>query len=338
MRTKTKSKPQPRVKSKPKPMWKRVVGAIAYVAFLSLFVAGGAVAERVSRSTVIKAAISQAIREKPPQQVFYRDELTVLLLGCDVDLAPGGKKVLKKQARTDMMLVAKLDFKNKRISGVSIPRDTECQLPGYRSMKINAYHAIAQPGQEADLTKQAVEHILPGVGIDKVITLDYDAFQKVVDMLGGVPMIIDKPMEYTDRAGGLFIDFQPGKQVLNGYDAMCYVRYRKGKHGAITDFERQENQKKFLVAFKNRVMSKPMLIPEVAEEAKSVLGNALDADQIVSLAFFGKDVKPQDIQMGQIPVRDGRGTRLVVDERRLPEVLSQYGLGSTFTAQVSYAR
>lgn len=312
-----------------KSIFARIVSGVAYALFLATALIGGTAAGWVGKTPQAQALAKQYIARDKPAEVFKEDTQTLLLLGCDVDLSTGGARVLRKAARTDMMLIAKLDFAKGEITGVSIPRDTECQLPGYRRMKINAYHSIAKSGEEEDLTKRAVEHLVPGVKIDRVVTLDYEAFQKVVNMIGGIDVIVPFDMKYTDRAGGLYIDLKSGNRHLDGYKAMGFVRYRKGNRGYrdVTDFERQENQKKLLVAVKDQALKNWAQLPEVMQAAKAVFGNALTEDEIASVALFAKDLPKDKIRMGQIPVIEQRGTtNLRVDESALPQVLSQFGL------------
>lgn len=311
-----------RTKSGRKPIWRRLLGAAAYATLLLGALAVGVAYRIVQGSRVGSSLLGKVLHHSSPRETFHNDNLTVLLLGCDEILSPGGKKVLRKQARSDMMLVARLDFLNHRITGVSIPRDTQCRLEGDRTRKINAYHAIAPIGEADSLTQKAVEHLLPGVTIDRVITLDYDAFQAVVNMVGGVPVNVGRKMDYDDNVGNLHIHFKPGPARLNGYDAMCFVRYRHGD----SDFKRQERQKEFLLALKNEVLRHPTMMGQVADQSMAVLSNALNADEVASLMLFAKDVPPQNIQMGQIPVLDGPGSDLVVDRERLPGVLSQFNL------------
>lgn len=315
--------------SRPKSLFARIVSGVAYTLFLATALLGGTAAGWVGKTPQARALATQMIGREKPAEVFKDQTQTLLLLGCDVDLSTGGARVLRKAARTDMMLIAKLDFEKGEITGVSIPRDTECRLPGYRRMKINAYHAIAKPGEEAELTKQAVEHVVPGVKIDRVVTLDYEAFQKVVNMIGGVDVIVPFNMKYTDRAGGLYIDLKEGNRHLDGYKAMGFVRYRKGSRGYrdVTDFERQENQKKLLVAVKDQALKNWTQLPEIMQAAKAVFGDALTEPEIASIALFAKDLPKDKIRMGQIPVIEQKGTtNLRVDETALPQVLSQYGL------------
>lgn len=311
-----------RTRARRKPIWRRVFRAVVYGALLIVALSAGMIYRLVHESKVASSLFSQVLHHSSPQEAFHDDSLALLILGCDEVLSPGGKKVLRKQARSDMMLVVRLDFTNKRITGVSIPRDTECRLAGDRTRKINAYHAIAPRGEEAALTQKAVEHLLPGVAIDRVVTLDFDAFQSMVNMIGGVPLDVDRKMDYDDNAGNLHIHLKPGPARLNGYDAMCYVRYRHGD----SDFKRQERQKEFLLALKSEVFRHPTMIGQIADDSMAVLGNALNADEVATLALFAKDVPPQNIRMGQIPVLDGRGSSLRIDSERLPGVLRDFNL------------
>ena len=306
-------------KTKSKAAPKRTLGGFGYAVFLLFALIIGTGAGWLNQSDVIRKII---FSPKDPKQTFGSDSVTLLILGCDEDLQDNTGKVLKKQARSDMMLVAKLDFKNHMITGVSIPRDTECQLPGYHRLKINAYHNIAKKGHEAELTQKAVEFLLPGVKIDKVVTLDFDAFQQVVNLVGGVPINSEKKLDYDDNAGHLHIHIKKGFQLMNGYNAMCYVRFRHGD----SDFVRQQRQKQFLLAFKGQILKDWTELPTIIDEGVKVIGGALNTDEIASLARFAKSVPPQNIQWGQVPVVDGRGSYLRIQEDKLPDVLAQYRL------------
>jgi LCP family protein required for cell wall assembly len=301
----------------------KILKSTGYGFFLFAALVVGTAAGWIGQSKVLVDMLKHGVLWKAPEQTFGSDTLTLLILGCDEDLSTGGKRVLKKQARSDMMLIAKLDFKHNMVTGVSIPRDTRCQLPGFKPQKINAYHNIAKKGHEAELTEKAVEFLLPGVRIDRVVTLDFDHFQELVNMVHGVPLTIEKRLKYTDKAGGLFIDLHPGFQILNGYDAMCFVRFRHGD----TDFDRQKRQKQFLVAFKQQALKYFLNGPKVVDESAKVLGDALTDDEIGSLALFARSVPPERIEWGQVPVKEIRGsTDLRLDEDKIHDVLAQYRL------------
>jgi LCP family protein required for cell wall assembly len=296
----------------------------------------------VSRSKMMMSLLQTAIVPKDPRVVFGNTKsVTLLMLGCDEERKWGGVasygtrdwtnkpgEVTRKYARADMILVARLDFEQGMITGISIPRDTDVRLPGYRSHRINTYFKLEGTEKGPEMMQKAVTHALDGVPIDRVVVLNYDAFQEMVDSVGGVAIDVPKKMDYDDHAGNVHIHLEPGRQRLSGYDALMYVRYRKSNDGAAdTDFDRQNRQKQFLVSFKDAVMRDPLKLPTVFDKAVDVLGNSMNEDEIASLAFFAKSVKPNQIRMGMLPVRERRGTtRLAIDTRKLPAVLEEYNL------------
>lgn len=306
--------------------WKRAFGFFFYAIFCGLVLAGGAGFRWVKSSDLIWTGLTTVAKDKmgfATAPAFEgRDSVNLLVLGCDQELYYRGTQVLKDKARSDMMMVVKLDFKNNRVSGVSIPRDTVVAVPGHRSQKINGYHMIGGP----DLAEAAVETLLP-VNIDRVIVLDFDAFQEMVDLVGGVDIFVPKRMYHVDKAAKLYIDLKPGRQTLDGYNAMCFVRFRKSDD----DFKRQERQRDFMLAFKESVMKNPMKLPQVAEKSKEVMGNALNNEELVYVARFIQKVGNDNIKIGMIPVYDIPGTYdLAVDEAKLHDTLAQYHLADDF--------
>lgn len=304
--------------AQPKPRGKRILGGIFYALFCGLILTVGAILGWINSSPLARTVLLQTLRHDKPQEAWSgRDSVTLLILGCDEDRYYGGKQIIHQQARSDMMLVAKLDFKNNRISGVSIPRDTLARPDGYRTQKINAFHLIGGP----DLSKAAVESLLP-VQIDRVVVLNYNAFEEMIDLVGGVEVEVPKKMDYDDNRGHLHIHLRPGKQVLDGVDAVGFVRYRHSDD----DFHRQARQKAFLLAFKNAVMKRPSSLPRVAEKAREVMGNSLTPDEIASLALFARSVGDSNVKMGMIPTVPSRNYNLRVDKRKIGKVLAEYHL------------
>ncbi|MBX3119242.1 MAG: LCP family protein [Fimbriimonadaceae bacterium] len=293
---------------------KKILGGIAYGLFCAIALAVGTGAGFVGQSQTFQDLVVGMITNRQPEDVFSRDHLTVLVLGCDVDLSKGGKKVLREKARSDMMLVVKFDFKNNRVGGVSIPRDLEVAVSGYRSQKINAYHAIGGP----ELAKQAAGFVLD-VPIDRVVTIDYEAFKEMVDMVGGVELFVAKRMKYSDKAGGLFIDLEPGRQKLDGYKAMGYVRFRHSD----SDFMRMQRQKEFMIAFKTAIQSHMSQLPKIIDKGAEVLDGDLTTRELNALGLFLKGLPNENIKMGAVPVTDGSGTNLNLDLSKLRLVLEE---------------
>lgn len=305
---------------------KRFFGALFYFAFCLTAFAIACVYGWGARSPIIKKLLNPFENHPSARQAFSSKEQTILVLGCDQDVYWQSQFVMKHKARADMIMVARFDFENNRISGVSIPRDTWCDLPEYPGKhRINSYYHNAPPGQEASETRRAVESLI-GVRIDRVLVVDYDAFTRLVDLMGGIWVNVPKQLDYDDNAGKLHIHLKPGRQLLKGYDAMCYVRYRHSNEGeADTDFQRQDRQKDFMIGFKQGVWENKFKLPEIVEASKDVVGNSFSDDQIIALAMFSRQVDPKNIKLGMIPTKpEGKGLRLDADE--LPAVLSEFGL------------
>jgi polyisoprenyl-teichoic acid--peptidoglycan teichoic acid transferase len=286
-----------------------VIGAFAGWLGQSKFISGG--------------GFGNPLVPETPTKVFGEDNLTVLILGCDKELYYKGAQVLKQYARSDMMMVVRFDFERKMVGAVSIPRDTLVSLPGYRTEKINAFHRIGGP----DLSKAAVEEILPQVKIDRVMVLNFDAFMEIIDMVDGVDVYVPRDMKYDDNAADLHIDLKKGKQHLDGYQAMGFVRWRKNNHGkgGDSDFERQKRQKDLMLSLKQRLFANWTKAPVILDKSIEITGKTFNNKEILTLALFMKDLgSDEKIRMGQVPVNDVEGSYdLSVDRSKLIEVLEQ---------------
>ena len=132
-----------------------------------------------------------------------------------------GEDNVEGSRRSDTILFATVDIDDKNMRVLSLPRDTRVEIPGHGVQKLN--HAFAYGGP--DLLKATVEKYL-GQPILYYITVDYDSFPAVVDIMGGVEIDDQKRMRYVDRAGKLDINIQPGPQMMNGINALHFVRFR----------------------------------------------------------------------------------------------------------------
>lgn len=156
---------------------------------------------------------------------------TAFLLVGDDERAAG------EQARSDTMLYMVLRPVDKKIGLLSFPRDSLVNIPGYGEDKLNA--AFAYGGMDL-LTKTVTD--LTDAPIDHTCLINFSGFEKMVDAIGGVTIDVPQKM-YKPEEG---IDLEPGKQKLNGHDALAFVRWRDDGLG---DIGRMERQKEFISAF-----------------------------------------------------------------------------------------
>lgn len=156
-----------------------------------------------------------------------KEPINILLLGVDSNKADVG--------RSDTIMVARLNPDTDIINIVSLPRDTYAEIgdKGY-SDKVN--HSL---NYGVGTTIETVENFFD-IKIDYYIAIDFQAFTDAIDALGGIEINVDKRMKYTDVAGNLYIDLQPGLQTLNGEQALGYARFRSDSQGDLGRIDRQQ--------------------------------------------------------------------------------------------------
>lgn len=264
-------------------------------------------------SKLLGAIVEQAARNTDPREIFdNRDAIHILILGIDENryyaTRDSGKagQVLDG-GRSDVMMVCRLDFKDKFVSGLSIPRDLAIEVDGYSKRKINAYYE--KGGSE--LARKAAERAL-GIPIDRVIEFNYQDIKTIVDAIGGVEVDVKKPMVYHDIRGGLSIDLEPGIQEINGEQAIGFVRFRKydkkfaREHDlqADSDLDRQERQRHFMLQLKTKVERNPRLLPALANAIMGSLGEHLTEQEFAAMILFGRAVGQDNVKMESMPIID----------------------------------
>jgi len=190
--------------------------------------------------------------DKEGSSLGGRSEFNILVAGLDGS---------EGQTRTDSIIVAHINLKEKYANLVSIPRDSRVEIPGYGKYdKINS--AFSRGGPE--LTVKALENFL-GAPIDFYFIVRIEAAMKLVDALGGVDIDVEKNMHYHDRAQNLYIDLNKGYQHLDGRSAIGYARFR---HDATGDFGRIGRQQKVIAALAKKVTSFEIIkhIPALTSE------------------------------------------------------------------------
>ncbi|MGM0471875.1 MAG: LCP family protein [Bacillota bacterium] len=193
--------------------------------------------------------------ETPKQNLLSQDSINFLLLGTDA--------VEEETTRSDVIIVASFAPESKKLSLLSLPRDTKVEIPGEsKTHKLNAAYTYGG----VPLVLQTVEELLD-VGINYYISTDFTGFQQIINILGGVEVDVAKDLKYVDRAGDLYIDIPAGRQTLSGREALDYIRFRQG---ALGDIGRIERQQKFMQALLEKVTSPQLLFkaPEILKHIK----------------------------------------------------------------------
>ncbi len=175
------------------------------------------------------------------------DQINILLL------AVGGEGHSGENL-ADTIMIASIKPKEHKIALLSIPRDLYVQVPGEQYYaKLNSVHAYGEAQKKnngPELVEKKVEEIT-GLPIHYFARVDFTAFKKIVEAIGGVNIRIENGFtDYWHK-----IAFPTGTETMNGDRALAYVRarYIEGPEGG--DFKRASRQQQMLLAIRDKVFS-----------------------------------------------------------------------------------
>lgn len=231
---------------------------------------------------------------------------TFLLVGTDsrsADPTTGTEATPGANAgsqRSDVIMLATVQPDGTTGSVVSIPRDSWVDIPGRGMNKINAAYAFGGPS----LLIETVEK-LTGVRVDHFGVIDFAGFQTLVDSVGGIDVDVAQP---TSNMG---VDFQAGRNHLDGAQALAYVRQRHDlPNGDIDRAKRQQNALRVLLTkVQQEATSNPAALYTFAQNIGSTVSvdDTLSNTGMVELAVDHRDLRSSGVDFLTAPVA-GLGT------------------------------
>ncbi|HPT82597.1 MAG TPA: LCP family protein [Limnochordia bacterium] len=253
--------------------------------------------------------------------------LLVLFLGTD--------NTIEASSRADTIMLLSVDTKSGEVGVLSIPRDTRVWSPSrQRWDRINALYAHGG----TNLVMEAVAQLVR-VPVRYYVHTDFEGFQDLVDILGGVEITVEKRMHYVDKAQGLEIDLYPGTQVLDGAKALQYVRYRDtlGDVSLVDPFGDQyggrvERQRKFVEALAAKMLSSAGLVklPQLITQMFKIVDTNLPLETMLSLAVSAGKFSAANLRTAVLP---GNSQVLndawywIVNEQKAAQVIDTVVLG-----------
>lgn len=221
----------------------------------------------------------------------------------------------------DSIRIVRLDFKDPSIQVLTFQRDLYVEIPGIEDYygithgKLNqaflygnpGYGHYDGPGQGPGLTALTLEQNF-GVQVDHYVAVNLKVFQRVVDGVGGIDIIL--PYTVDGRVKGSKDSdryFPAGKQHLNGYRTMLLARMRP-----LGDFQRSDVQNLILQALAEKLYS-PSVIPKLPGLIKTFIGSVqtdLGAGEVAQLICLARIINTQDIQYVSFPENLFEGGRV----------------------------
>lgn len=280
------------------------LGSVAAVVVMLAAAAGGMYfwfAHQVTGFPSTSSTVTSEPGVEPPEST------DILVLGCDKH--PNEEEDV--ESRSDTVMLVHVDKEQEFLSILSLPRDLYVEIPGHGMNKLNAAYAIG--GWE--LTEATVER-LTGINVEKAVEVDFKAFSALTDALGGVYIDVDRRY-YNQDADSSYenIKISPGYQLLNGADALDYVRFR---HDNESDFGRMLRQQRFINAIRQQSLGWNLVF-DFDDAVKALFDNiltSLSANDILRLARWGVGLSGSQIVQvsltGDITSREIGGNKVSV--------------------------
>jgi LCP family protein required for cell wall assembly len=237
-----------------------------------------------------------------PQPWDGASRVNVLVVGLDYRDWESGEGA----PRTDTMILLSVDPITKTAGMLSIPRDLWVNVPGFEPSRINGAYRNGEifkvPGGGPGLAMRTVEELL-GLKIDYFAQIDFYAFERFIDELGGIKVDVPEPIKVDPLGEKNPRILEAGTQVLPGSLALAYARARNSEGG---DFDRAERTQQVIFGIRNRVMSSNMLpvligrAPQLYESIASGVHTNLTLDQAIKLAWLAQQIPEENIKRGVI--------------------------------------
>ena len=163
------------------------------------------------------------------------------------------------QSHPDCMMIVTVDNTRGKIKMTSLMRDSLVNIDGHGEDKLNAAYFLGGPS----LAIRTINENF-GTDITEYVAVNFEQLVEIIDALGGVEIDVKTTEEllelnrvirdYGIEQGQEFEGVeQTGLQTLNGVQALCYGRIRKGGTG--DDWGRVERQGIVMEAMFNKVQT-----------------------------------------------------------------------------------
>ncbi|MBB2742590.1 LCP family protein [Microbispora sp. NBRC 16548] len=200
--------------------------------------------------------------------------------------------------RTDTMMVIHLSEDHRRVTVVSLPRDTWTTIPGQGEHKINSAYQFGG----AKLAVKTVEQAT-GLSVNHYVEVNVLGFIDVVESLGGVTVCTPVPIDDPKTK----LNLQPGTYTLDGVNALAYARTRAT---ARSDLDRIDRQQQVISALLGKALSggtlaNPAKLAGFLDSTFKTLtvDPALQKDLLGMVNQF-KDVSTDDVSFATVPLAD----------------------------------
>jgi len=309
--------------------WKALFVA-ALIAVFGVGVVVGAYAMITHKSPL---AIVMRPLAPPPQDVFGKNGILVLVEGLDYDYNSKDEEY-SSAARSDVIKALNLDFVNKRVFEVDVPRDMDAVLPSGRESKINE----AQSEGGTNEAQAVIAKFLGVPAFDRYVVFRVNTAKDFINAIGGVdvnvqnsdPKDTHSTMDYDDTWGHLHIHLKPGYQHLNGDQAVGYMRFRHDWCADLCRITRQQQVMRAVIAKlrdnkANTLTHLPQLIDAFHRDVNTNLSNGEMMSLAVGFSDMPKDgYKAEKLTYVDTKILADGGEVIIPDSAQKERVVQNY--------------
>ena len=262
----------------------------------------------------------------PPEQLFGKDRIQVLVVGLDYDYTDRDMHY-SGHSRTDTIFAVTLDFPSRSVSEVSVPRDMGVMLPQGHEDKINTAYVFGGINESDQVIGSflGLPQLPNGHYFDRYIVLRVDATKDLIDAVGGIDLNVmnsnalrhsgaNGPLDYDDNWGHLHIHLKPGFQHLNGEQAVGYARFR---HDWCSDPCRIMRQQQVMRATIDKLKADKLNdvthIRQLLDVANRDVMTNFNSNEELSLGTAFAQVDQSAIKTAQIPYTGDKVSRIAGD-------------------------
>ncbi len=228
---------------------------------------------------------------------MYHDDAVknILLLGTD-------DYQKNDVGRSDSIMLVSVDSRHGKLKVTSFLRDTYVAIPGYGSNKLNAAYSL--PGGKDKGARKVVSTIEAnfGIDIDSFVIVDFSAFPKIIDRLGGVTVTITSgEAKLVNEYSGDSRKVHEGANNMTGLQARYYSRIR-----AIgDDFERTQRQRKVFSSIVDKLKTANIAqIDGILTDTLPLVTMNMTKNDVVSLAANSLTYLNYPVSQLQMPGND----------------------------------
>jgi LCP family protein required for cell wall assembly len=166
---------------------------------------------------------------------------------------------------TDTMMIVHVPADGSKATLISLPRDSYVNIPGFGMNKLNAAYVFGYNGtagtvesKRAGGAKVLVQTVqgLTGLTLDHFVQVDLLGFYRISNAIGGVTVNMCAAVQEPDSG----INLHKGINVIQGTQALAFVRQRYNFPNGLGDLDRVERQRYFLTAAFRKLTSAGVLL------------------------------------------------------------------------------